>query len=65
MTNLNKKFTENAKKNFRFGLFYFSAFFEGPVGQIATLQKISERMDDAKFIFASSIFFDIFCKVVI
>ena len=47
MTNLNKKFTENAKKNFRFGLFYFSAFFEGPVGQIATLQKISEKMDDA------------------
>ena len=48
MTNLNKKFTENAKKNFRFGLFYFSAFFEGPVGQIATLQKISSKLDSAK-----------------
>ena len=25
-----------------------SGFFEGPVGQIATLQKISEKMDNAE-----------------
>ena len=53
------------QKKFQARLSTPSGFFEGPVGQIATLQKISEKMDDAKFISASSIFSDIFCKVAI
>ena len=53
------------QKNFQAWLSPLSGFFEGPVGQIATLQKISEKMDDAEMNFASSIFFDIFCTVVI
>ena len=38
------------QKNFQAGLSTPRAFSEGPVGQIATLQKISEKMDGAKFI---------------
>ena len=40
------------QKNFQARLSTPSGFSEGPVGQIATLQKISEKMDDAKFISA-------------
>ena len=53
------------QKKFQARLSTPSGFSEGPVGQIATLQKISEKMDDAKFISATSIFSDIFCKVAI
>ena len=53
------------QKNFQARLSTPSGFSEGPVGQIATLQKISEKMDDAEMNFASSIFSDIFCKVAI
>ena len=35
----------------------------GPEGEIAILQKISEKMDDAKLISASSVLSNIFCKV--
>ena len=42
----------------------FKGFLEGQAGQIATLQKISGKMDDAKIIFSWSIFSDIFCKVI-
>ena len=40
-------------------------FLEGQEGHITTVQKISEKMDDAEMNFASSIFSDIFCKVAI
>ena len=38
----------------------FKGFLEGQEGQIGTLQKISENMDDAKMNFESSIYSDIF-----
>ena len=53
------------QKKFQAWLSIPSRFSEGPVDQIATFQKISENMDDAKFISASSIFSDIFCEVAI
>ena len=41
---------------------YFEGFLEGRKGQIATLQKMSPNMDDAKFISASSISLTFFGK---
>ena len=43
----------------------FKGFLEGHEGQITILQKISQKTNEAKFIFASFVFYDIFCKEVI
>ena len=41
----------------------FKGFLEGHEGQITILQEISQKMNDAKFISASFVFCNIFCKI--
>ena len=50
------------QKNFQAGLSTPRAFSEGPVGQIATLQKRSKNKNGAKSYFEQFMFFDIFVK---
>ena len=53
------------QKKFQVVLSTPRAFSGGPVGQIATLQKISKNKNGTKWDFAPFLFFDIFYKVAI